>query len=278
MIQIEKVPARAIAVASCDNEMTLFVNGKEVAKSDDWTRPISVDVTAALKPGANVLAVEAINWPDPRSKKGATITGPNPAAFIGWFGGFDGDTLAWSSGTDDSWLWKGKPDPGWDGPESGTEGWSHAVAIPGARRLYGAKLDLSAVVLLALSGEQGAHLRAALAFDDPLLASLGRSSREQVVTRRDGIATTLQVLEMTNGLTLDAKLRKGAEQWVANRNRATSTPEGLVDLLWRTAFGRAPTADERATALELVGVPARADGVQDLLWSITKLPEFQLIE
>ncbi len=122
--------------------------------------------------------------------------------------------------------------------------------------------------------EKESVFRAALAFDDPLLVALGRSSREQVVTRRDGVATTLQALELTNGITLDNKLRSGAERWVA---RSGIDPESLVRQLWLIAFGRIPADAERAAALELSGRPATVEGVQDLLWSMTMLPEFQLI-
>ena len=43
------------------------------------------------------------------------------------------------------------------------------------------------------------------------MSALGRTSREQVVTRRDPIATTLQALELTNGGTLDARLKQGRD-------------------------------------------------------------------
>ena len=41
--------------------------------------------------------------------------------------------------------------------------------------------------------------------------------------------------------------------------------------------GRKPTADELQLAREIVGQPAQPAGVEDLLWGLTMLPEFQLI-
>ena len=140
--------------------------------------------------------------------------------------------------------------------------------------VYVMLLAISVASSAAVDARSAAEFRAALAFDDPLLVALGRSSREQVVTHRDGIATTLQALELTNGITLDAKLKAGAERWLA---RSGKDPEALVGLLWLNAFGRAPTTPERDSALELTGRPATVEGLQDLLWSITMLPEFQLV-
>ena len=51
----------AVLVASCDNSMVVFVNGKQVAQSDDWQRPISVDVTKLLNDGDNELAAVVKN-------------------------------------------------------------------------------------------------------------------------------------------------------------------------------------------------------------------------
>ena len=88
------------------------------------------------------------------------------------------------------------------------------------------------------------------------------------------MATTLQALELTNGITLDNKLHAGAERWI---DRAGKDPDELVRQLWLIALGRVPSETERSAALELTGRPVTVDGVQDLLWSLTMLPEFQLI-
>ena len=79
------------------------------------------------------------------------------------------------------------------------------------------------MTLQVLAPDQVSPLRVALAFDDPLLTWLGRTSREQVVMRRDAIATTLQALELTNGSTLADKLREGGTQWA---ERAWQGPRG----------------------------------------------------
>ena len=47
--------------ASCDNQMTVWVNGQPVASSDEWQSPTEVDVQKYVQPGKNVLLVEASN-------------------------------------------------------------------------------------------------------------------------------------------------------------------------------------------------------------------------
>lgn len=46
---------------SCDNQMIVFINGKEVLRSDAWEIPASADVTNLLKKGKNVIAVRGKN-------------------------------------------------------------------------------------------------------------------------------------------------------------------------------------------------------------------------
>ncbi len=274
VIPLEVVPERALVVATCDNEMVLHINGHQVAQSKEWSQPIAVDVTQWLVPGENLIAVEAINWPDREHNRGVSAESPNPAAFIAWIGGFDQGQQAWGFGSDETWLWSKDAEGDWTRLAFETEGWRHAVELPLAGRLYGARVDLAASALEVLSGLASTELRAALTFDDPLLTALGRTNREQVVTRRDSVATTLQALELTNGSTLDSRLAQGAARWVAS---SKDQPEALVRRLFLAGLGRDPTPQELSVAKDLVGSPATPEGVQDLLWVVTMLPEFQLI-
>ena len=116
--------------------------------------------------------------------------------------------------------------------------------------------------------------RASLVVADPLMTALGRPNREQVVTTRPTAATTLQALEMTNGETLADILKRGAEKLIAESSSGTSK---LVGSIYEKAVSRKPTRKELQLAREMVGEPARREGVEDLLWAVVMLPEFQLI-
>ena len=52
---------KAVLVASCDNRMTLFVNGREIGTSAEWERPVSIDITKDLEKGDNELAAVVAN-------------------------------------------------------------------------------------------------------------------------------------------------------------------------------------------------------------------------
>ena len=60
------------------------------------------------------------------------------------------------------------------------------------------------------------------------------------------------------------------------QNLPKSGRELVVDLYQR-ALARKPTQAELRSAEEIVGSPVKREGVEDLLWAMTMLPEFQLI-
>ncbi|HEY7425453.1 MAG TPA: c-type cytochrome [Gemmataceae bacterium] len=47
--------------ATCDNRMTILLNGKDVARGDNWQTPVEVDVQKYLKPDNNVLVARVTN-------------------------------------------------------------------------------------------------------------------------------------------------------------------------------------------------------------------------
>jgi hypothetical protein len=120
----------------------------------------------------------------------------------------------------------------------------------------------------------GFRIRAGLLPLDTLQAALGRPNREQVVSARDSSPTMLQALELTNGALLARSIQRGAEHW---REQAASDPPRLIDQVYRTALSRPPTPAELQVAAGIVGTPATIEGIEDLLWTICMLPEFQLV-
>jgi hypothetical protein len=129
--------------------------------------------------------------------------------------------------------------------------------------------------MLEAAGDPGCGgTRSCLTTADPLMTSLGRPNREQVVTERASAATTLQALALTNGSIVADRLRKGAQRLVA---RDPGWGRAATDRLFREGLGRPATPDEAALAADLVGSPATQEGVEDLLWVVIMLPEFQLI-
>lgn len=118
-------------------------------------------------------------------------------------------------------------------------------------------------------------VRASLFVDNTLSKALGRPNREQIVTRRDSVATTLQLLELANGATLAQTLRRGAEQTV---KQSSGNGDQLIEQLYRRALGRVATSSEQQVARDLMGPKPTVEGVEDLLWILILLPEFQLVQ
>ncbi len=132
----------------------------------------------------------------------------------------------------------------------------------------------TSVQLCVITGDLSLlQARASLTTSDALMRALDRPNREQVVTQRATVATTLQALELTNGQTLAAMLSQGAERW----SHTARTPDNLVNGLFQQALGRLPSIAEKQAALDLIGSPVRKEGMEDLLWALVMLPEFQLV-
>jgi hypothetical protein len=87
--------------------------------------------------------------------------------------------------------------------------------------------------------------------------------------------TTLQALDLSNSPLLAETLSRGAPK-IAEQF-ARQEPVALVEWLYELALSRDPTEAEREIALEVLGSPPTPEGVQDLVWMIIMLPEFQLV-
>jgi len=82
------------------------------------------------------------------------------------------------------------------------------------------------------------------------------------------------MLELSNGQTLSKLLQQGAEN---SLSKSKSSSRELIGRLYESALGRQPTEPELKLAEHLVGKPATKEGVEDFLWAMAMLPEFQLI-
>jgi hypothetical protein len=123
------------------------------------------------------------------------------------------------------------------------------------------------------SRSTGTQLRAALVKNDGFLTALGRPNRENVLTERASQANLLQALELTNGNLFNRALESGAKKW----KEQYKTNEEIVRAVYKKALGREPLPGEMNVALTRLG-PSRDNGaVEDFLWAIMLLPEFQLI-
>ncbi len=117
------------------------------------------------------------------------------------------------------------------------------------------------------------YARASLVKNDVFLTALGRPNRENVSTGRSSQANLLQALELTNGDKFNGVLKSGAK----NLKEKFKTNEEIVNELYKMSLGRYPKKSEMKAASDILGTSPNEENIQDLIWAIVLLPEFQLI-
>jgi hypothetical protein len=114
-------------------------------------------------------------------------------------------------------------------------------------------------------------IRASLMKSDFLMRTLGRPNRDQIVTERPNELSTLEAIDLANGSLLAEKIAAGAK-------RLLEAPKAdLVAELYRHALTRNPSEAEQALAKEILGEKPTQQGIEDLIWSLCMLPEFQVV-
>ncbi len=263
-VVIDAIPTEATIIVHADNSARVFVNGDRVKGSDapDWSRSGIYNAKTYFKVGANVVAIEGVNGGDAVNPAGVLV-------YVKLRQPAEGGERVLDFASDGSWQASTHPEGDWRGTKL-VDGWSSAHVLGGSGL---APWNISDALEAAISSKPFyGSVRASLTSADPLALALGRPNREQVITVRQSTATTIQALELTNGDTLSKLLKNGAIKLLA------SYPDGrtLSERVFRQALSRNPTQKELTLALELVGEKPKAEGVEDFLWSVAMLPEFQL--
>jgi len=86
--------------------------------------------------------------------------------------------------------------------------------------------------------------------------------------------TTLEAIDLANGATLADTIATGAKRLLPAGGQAS---DDVVKQLYAAALSRPPSAGELAAAIEMLGPRPTSESVQDLLWAVIMLPEFQLV-
>ena len=123
-------------------------------------------------------------------------------------------------------------------------------------------------------GAGSGPVRASIVPSDLLQRALGRPNREQIVSMRPENLTTLEAIDLANGNILAGLLKQGAASLAAQWQ---DTPQALAETLTRRALSRPPTADESAILTAALGTPLSPQSIEDALWMLLMLPEFQFV-
>lgn len=140
-----------------------------------------------------------------------------------------------------------------------------------------AKIDkVEANVIKAVSAARGLEewdgrpVRAALTRLDPFQAALGRPNRDQIVSGRPDLLSTLEAIHLANGADFAAMLQEGAAALLASKLSA----DELVQRTYLAALSRQPSIEEQALAKELIAQGTPEEGMSDFLWAVFVQPEF----
>ncbi len=256
-VDLPAAPTSVRAVFVGDNETEIFLNGQSVAKAINGPVPQTLDFSG-LKVGHNTLLAVVKN----------AGTAPNPAGLIleAKVTFADGKILTISS--DPSWKWsRSLPDATGKFDHPPTD-WLPAIAISKPAVWAG-----MTAALPALLNADPTMVRASLVPADLLMRALGRPNREQIVSMRPDNITTLEAIDLANGNLLAGLISRGAKTLVASRK----SPEAMVDHVYLQALGRLPGTAEKAGLIEMLGKDPGPRAVEDLLWLVLMLPEFQFV-
>ncbi|MFN7625939.1 MAG: DUF1553 domain-containing protein, partial [Pirellula sp.] len=263
--QLDQIPAKAFGVITCDNEYRLWINQRLVAEDPNWESLEEFNAKEFLRLGENEVLIVGTNGGN----------GPNPAALYFEMKLFEIEkTTSIASSTD----WKYSTTlPDSNGKLPGTvDDWKSVVVANGP---WGARLQNEIATGLSGNSHNGSMVRASLVKADFLMRSLGRPNRDQIVSMRPTELTTLEAMDLSNGQTLAEWLQRGASRWhqqLPNEGNSTSSQE-LVDKLFLFALSRYPSPEERTTISSMIGPTLEVPELEDILWSVIMLPEFQYI-
>ena len=265
VFKLDQTVKRGGAVITCDNGFTLYINGREVSRGDNWTQPQAVALQTLLKKGDNQLVVVASN----------AGSSPNPAGLFFEARLVLDDESKITIASDDTWEFNpGKPN-GREGRLGGIPGkWSAATIVdPVASWTQTVDANARNTLALAISGNVP-MVRASLVKNDFLMKSLGRPLREQIVSMRPSELSTLEAIDLSNGAGFAAALARGGEV-LASRDWVSRSD--LIDYVFQFALCRQPTQDELLAVETFLGDQPTAEEIEDFLWSVFMMPEYLLV-
>ena len=253
-----KLPAASSGgrvVLSCDNSCEVLLDDKPLAKLDNWEAPASVALPK-LKAGEHTFLVTATNGG----------SGPNPAGLIVEARIRQDKAAAITVASDASWSWATG-----SAVLTGRPAWQPAAVLTN-QSVWG---KISGDLRTGLGQSTGGGpVRASVVPSDLLQRALGRPNREQIVSMRPENLTTLEAIDLANGDILAGLLRKGAQGLLAS---GKGTAAELAGDLCQRALSRPPSAEESALLVSTLGDKLTQQSIEDALWILLMLPEFQFV-
>jgi mono/diheme cytochrome c family protein len=299
--KLDRLPDEAYAAAAASQGFGLSINGKDpwsiLSDGERRGRIAVYDLRPFFVVGDNVIAISVNSHTEKQLNDDEFKRYPQSRHYLNKVSGvafylrsrFADGTINELT-TDDTWHTRRAPTGKWKGEKYDDAQWALVAPLPAGvapvdegpglqpitrHDFANEPIDFGPPMRAAVStAAQPGGIRASLLTADALQTALDRPSREQVVTVRDDSPSTLQALELTNGRTLDQKLKQAALKVAP---AATADEDTWVRNIYLHAFGREPDGQELKASQEMLGWPVMPTAAADYLWAITQLPEFQFI-
>lgn len=245
---------------TADDAFTLYFNEQRIAAGREWQEVQQLDLPLDLLRSNNQIAIEGVNE--------GIIANPAGLLFSLRLTLESGDTLFVRS--DRSWkTTKDTTEVGWTALDYDDSNWEKAWRA--------GRFDKSFWGVLPAfdfeSTEESQFVRASLVRQDDFMKTLGRPVRENVTSQRDVTSTLLQSLLLTNSSLFHEKINQAARLWLADGQ----SPITVIEELYQQALGRAPSKREKRILRKQLKSTEPEEFLEDVIWSIVLLPEFQLI-
>lgn len=263
--KLDDAPSSGAAILTCDNECTLFINGRKIIESDNWKQITAVPLHDKLQKGDNQIVLIAKN-----AGKGPNLAGLYFQAQAKLTSGKEA-TLASNA----TWQFSPSAPAGKEGRLGPLPKNFNLVTLVKPLAVWTKELTQQGPALLAQGASASSRMvRAALVKGNFLMRSLGRPNRDQIVSMRPNEVTTLEALDLSNGQTLTTALDQGATNLL---KRTWPSTTDLIHWIYAQALSRSPSSTELTAALDLLTEKPSAPPVADLLWALLMLPEFQFV-
>lgn len=258
----KKAVVGARLLITADQYFELFINGQKITEDGTWWKVNREQVPVDILSDNNIIAVKAKN-------EGVI---PNPAGLLFQMELLYSDSSKVSIYSDPTWKTSADTSiVGWDGLQYDDSDWKNAWQAGSFEKSYwGQLLDFT-----FHPGEM--HLdfaRAAIVGQDDFMKTLGRPARENVVTKRDEEATLLQALMLTNSAFFHENIRLGAKKLI---ERSSGKQDQMIEKLYAAILGRSPSGKEYKMLRKKLNTGDEQEALEDIIWSLLLLPEFQFI-
>jgi mono/diheme cytochrome c family protein len=253
---------KAEVLITADHSYTFWLNAGKISTGADWRAVQQLEIPVDILQTENIIAIAGEN-------EGVI---PNPAGLLFSL------RLQYTDGSEE-WIhsdrsWRSTADTpaqDWTALQFDDLAWKDAWRAGSFSNSYwGSLLNFT----FSPDSIDLPFARASLVRQDDFMKTLGRPVRENVTTKRSEEATLLQSLMLTNSSFFHEYLARGATSWL---QQSGEDHAALIDQLYLKALGRLPVRKEKKLLLKKLEEEAPQEALEDIIWTLVLLPEFQLI-